>query len=221
MIIMAKYSAILEPVTNMLQGVSVDLYKVSEHINSLLILFDNHRNDADNIFQTLFNEAKSMAIDLDIVITHPRTVKKQSLRANYETESCEDYYRVSIFIPYIDSILQSIKERFDKQNDNAFLLQYLHPKFFKKIGEKMYFESIEKIADFYKIDNLQAEAESVLKLGYDQRWPMGDDRLNGICMLSVHREKVNSNKEKFIENALTQFGRESLRRLKFIFNEKE
>lgn len=102
----------------MLQGVSVDLYKVSEHINSLRILFDNHRNDADNIFQTLYNEAKSIAIDLDIVITRPRTartVKKQSLRANYETESCEDYYRVSIFIPYIDSILQSIKERFDKK----------------------------------------------------------------------------------------------------------
>jgi len=81
MITMAKYSAILEPMTNMLQGVSVDLYKVSEHINSLLVLFDNHQNDADNIFQTLYNEAKSIAIDLDIVTTCPvqRTVKKQSL----------------------------------------------------------------------------------------------------------------------------------------------
>ncbi|CAI6369457.1 unnamed protein product [Macrosiphum euphorbiae] len=142
MIIMAKYSAILEPVTNMLQGVSTLVY------------------DADNIFQTLFNEAKSIAIDLDIVITHSRTVKKQSLRANYETESCEDYYRVSIFIPYIDSILQYIKERFDIKNDNTFLLQYLHPNIFKKLEKKMYFESIEKIADFYKIDNLQAEAGS-------------------------------------------------------------
>jgi hypothetical protein len=50
---------------------------------------------------------------------------------------------------------------------------------------------------------------------------MGDDRLSGICMLSVHKEKVNSDKEKFIENALTQFGRECPRRLKFIFNEKD
>jgi len=40
-------------------------------------------------------------------------------------------------------------------------------------------------------------------------------------MLSVHREKVNSDKEKFIENAFTLFGRECPRRLKFIFNEKE
>jgi hypothetical protein len=31
----------------------------------------------------------------------------------------------------------------------------------------------------------------------------------------------HSNKEKFIENALTQFGRECPQRLKFIFNEKE
>jgi hypothetical protein len=33
---------------------------------------------------------------------------------------------------------------------------------------------------------------------------MGDDRLSGICMLSIHREKVNSDKEKFIENADTR-----------------
>jgi hypothetical protein len=50
---------------------------------------------------------------------------------------------------------------------------------------------------------------------------MGDDRLSGIRMLSVHREKVNSDKEKFIENALKQFGREYPQRLKFIFNEKD
>ncbi|CAI6362441.1 unnamed protein product [Macrosiphum euphorbiae] len=137
----------------------------------------------------------------------------------------------------------------------------------------MYFESIEKIADFYKIDNLQAEAESWYSFWQNKdcqdidfidllncnctffpniavaleiflslpatsctaersfstlrrvetwlRSTMGDDRLNGICMLSVHREKVNSNKEKFIENALTTFGRECPRRLEFIFNEKE
>jgi len=50
---------------------------------------------------------------------------------------------------------------------------------------------------------------------------MGDDRLSGICMLSVHREKVNSDEEKFIKNALIQFGRECPRRLKFVCNEKE
>jgi hypothetical protein len=50
---------------------------------------------------------------------------------------------------------------------------------------------------------------------------MGKDRLSGICMLSVHREKVNSNKEKIIKNALTQFGRECPRRLQFIFGDKE
>jgi len=53
------------------------------------------------------------------------------------------------------------------------------------------------------------------------RSTMVNDELSGICMLSVHREKVNADTEKCIENALTQFCRECLRRLKFIFNEKE
>jgi len=52
----------------------------------------------------------------------------------------------------------------------------------------------------------------VLKHGYKHSF----DRLSGICMLSVHREKVNSDKEKFIENALTQFGRECPRVLNIL-----
>ena len=50
---------------------------------------------------------------------------------------------------------------------------------------------------------------------------MGEDRLNGLCMLSVHREQVNLDKDKFIENVLTQFGREYPRRMQFVFDEKE
>lgn len=41
---------------------------------------------------------------------------------------------------------------------------------------------------------------------------MREDRLSGLCMLSVHREKLNSYKKQFIENALTQFDREFPRR---------
>jgi hypothetical protein len=89
-----------------------------------------------NIFQTLYNEVKSIAIDLDIVITYPRTVKKQSLRANYETESCEDYYWVSIFIPFIESILQSKKERFEKKLTMHFYYNIFIPTFLKNWRKK-------------------------------------------------------------------------------------
>lgn len=50
---------------------------------------------------------------------------------------------------------------------------------------------------------------------------MAEDRLNGLCILSVQREQVNLEKDKFIEITLTQFGREYPHRLQFPFNKKE
>lgn len=39
-------------------------------------------------------------------------------------------------------------------------------------------------------------------------------------MLSVHLEKVNSDKKKCVENELWQSGRECSRRLQFVFDQK-
>ena len=50
------------------------------------------------------------------------------------------------------------------------------------------------------------------------RSTMGDARLSGLCMLSVHREKVdNNNKFVFMDKVIDKFGRDP-RRLQFIFN---
>ncbi|KAF0761293.1 zinc finger MYM-type protein 1-like [Aphis craccivora] len=45
-----------------------------------------------------------------------------------------------------------------------------------------------------------------------------EDRLNCLCTLSVHRERVNESKEKFIEQLITRFAIEQPRRLQFLFN---
>ena len=41
--VIAQYSSILEPVTQALQSVHVDLLCVKQHVDKLLLLFDNHR----------------------------------------------------------------------------------------------------------------------------------------------------------------------------------
>jgi len=128
--IIAKYSAILEPVTNILQGVSMELYKVREHVGELLKMLEDNRTNANEIFDLLFTDAKSIADDFEITITCPRITGKQSHRNNY---SSKDYYRVYIFLPYLDSIIQCIKERFEKSNSVAFSLQHLHPALFIKM----------------------------------------------------------------------------------------
>ena len=50
------------------------------------------------------------------------------------------------------------------------------------------------------------------------RSTMSDDRLSGMCMLSIHREKVKRQKTVFIEKVIDKFGRDP-RRLQFLFKE--
>ena len=50
------------------------------------------------------------------------------------------------------------------------------------------------------------------------RSSMSDERLSGLCMMSVHRSKISSNKKEYIEKVIDMFGSES-RRMKFLFSE--
>ena len=50
------------------------------------------------------------------------------------------------------------------------------------------------------------------------RTTMNDTRLSGLCMLSVHRDKVNSQKTELMNRVVGNFGRDP-RRLQFLFQE--
>ena len=45
---------------------------------------------------------------------------------------------------------------------------------------------------------------------------MLDERLPGLCMMSVHREQISKDKQGFIESVTDCFGRD-LRRLQLLF----
>ena len=48
---MAKYSAMLEPVTQALQAVQFDVLKVHDHIQQLFVIFETHRREAEVCFK--------------------------------------------------------------------------------------------------------------------------------------------------------------------------
>ena len=96
----------LEPVTQMLQAVEIDIIKVKKLISNLIHQFTNHRDSCDNTFKTLYSEIQELLVELDINISRPRLCKKQTKRNNYTVKYTEDYYRVSIYILYLDQLLK-------------------------------------------------------------------------------------------------------------------
>ncbi|KAJ8926190.1 hypothetical protein NQ314_021446 [Rhamnusium bicolor] len=104
----AKYSAQLEPVTNSLQGKSVNLLDVQKHIQNLLQIFENNRKDANECFRSIFTRSVEIADEFRREIEQPRISRRQINRPNIQTATAEEYFRISFFIPYMNFLISSL-----------------------------------------------------------------------------------------------------------------
>ncbi|CAH1983061.1 unnamed protein product [Acanthoscelides obtectus] len=101
-------------------------------------------------FHRLFEKAEKMSQDnFRTAIVVPRLVGKQTKRDNPPYSTPEEYYRRSIFIPCVDSLISNLVERFGKNRDILEALDCLLPKNVKETN-------IHKL--------------KTLKLLYDSQW---------------------------------------------------
>uniref|UniRef100_A0A2S2Q300 Repressor of the inhibitor of the protein kinase n=1 Tax=Sipha flava TaxID=143950 RepID=A0A2S2Q300_9HEMI len=70
--IMAKFSAQLEPITNALQAIQLDLIQARKYITEIIEVFNNL--DAKNYFHEIFKKAQNVANELGEEIEIPRIV---------------------------------------------------------------------------------------------------------------------------------------------------
>lgn len=158
--IISAYSSMLEPVANNLQGVDQNLLTVRKQITSLVELIKNHRNFAKDNFHNLWENMETCLSELNIELTPPRTVKRQTCRTNIPSDSPESYYRRSIFIPYLDSLITSLEERFPEENDVSYSIFNLAPSSMKKLDQDEYERITNGIFNKYGtfLENYQAES---------------------------------------------------------------
>ncbi|XP_052837461.1 uncharacterized protein LOC128253236 [Drosophila gunungcola] len=69
------------------------------------------RVEADT-FPGIFEAAKKIAETLDIEIKHKQKVSRQKNRANPDVQSAEEYFRVTVFNPFLDFYIMDLGERF-------------------------------------------------------------------------------------------------------------
>ena len=201
-------------------------------------------------------------------LTMPRRCARQVHRPN--VGGCiEKYYRRIIYVPYMDSLIQSLESRFGESNTSYFHIFALHPREMQQTERDEFKHIVSSVKEMYGIDNLVEEAlawydvhkhkplddnslgmielvkqttmfpavrKAILialtllatsctveryfsTLRRVKNWlrsTMSDTRLSGLCMLSVHRNKVNSLKTELMNRVIDNFGREP-RRLQFLF----
>ncbi|XP_070158028.1 zinc finger MYM-type protein 1-like [Polyergus mexicanus] len=99
------------------------------HIKRLIFVLQDERDQFGNIFTECESFSRSIGID----ITIPRIVSKQIKRVNYTTEDPEEYFKLSLFLPYIHSLVSSLTIRFSEENKCIFNIFRLYPSNFKAL----------------------------------------------------------------------------------------
>lgn len=262
--LIAKYSALLEPVVTTMQSKSIDMLQCKRHIGSILNVIRSHRESPENVTGKLLAEAEKTGFAID----PPRTLPRQKHRANSPASSAKEYWNRAVTIPYLDSLIVSLETRFGQESTPAYALSLLNPVNVTKMSLEEFERDTEAFVNFYEIDNFAGEVEvwyqhcssmkadgkniedldlidllsearslfpataKAIKIALAQpcttctiersfstlrrvktwlRSTMIEQRLNALCLLSVHRQMVNNAREKFIELALERFAEDKRR----------
>ncbi|KAF0704552.1 52 kDa repressor of the inhibitor of the protein kinase-like isoform X2, partial [Aphis craccivora] len=175
----------------------------------------NNRSNCDNNFQTIFNECKDLMEELDIDIKIPRITGKQNNRSNpSNVNSCEEFYKITIFIPLLDDITDVLFE----SEIELWYTKWIHYKgnglpsnirILEVIDECSYMiypniSSLLHILASLPISVATAERSfsTLRRLKTWLRAKMGEERLTGMALLNIHR-----NIEVDVESIIDQFSK--------------
>lgn len=117
------------------------------------------RNSAEKTFQQIYTDALNLAEKCQVEISMPRFIERQVHRINIQTKSTEEYYRKSIFIPYMDSYITELEQRFANHKIKFNNFQSL-------FDSEEHEDKFIQLADDYK-DDLEFINHSILSTEYN------------------------------------------------------
>lgn len=129
--ITAKVFAISLPLSKFLQSTNIDLMAAMSFARSIKNDLSSLRENAEIEFHSIFTEIESVCADLDIEVTVPRTSARQTHRSNVPFQTPEEFYRRSIFVPFLDSFMLHIEERLLKHEKILSSFEVLLPRISK------------------------------------------------------------------------------------------
>ena len=85
------------------------------------------RHDIDDCHEKWYKATLELARILAMVEVVPRVCSKQTLRENYLSNSSSVYYKLSLTIPLVDTVLGELRRRFEGNQTYVFSGFYVFP----------------------------------------------------------------------------------------------
>ena len=105
----------------------MDVITAHEQVDLVLNEMRTTRASADEEFRRMFQASSMMADKAGHAIEIPRRCKRQTLRSNVEADTPEAYYTRSVFVPFVDNMVEQLVSRFSQLTVHACRAQMLIP----------------------------------------------------------------------------------------------
>lgn len=152
---MESINSIVLPLSRELKSKNQDLGEATKLADDALNEFTYKRENADSTFHVIYEHVARICSEYEITMKLPRRCNQQKNRCNVQAQSIEDYYRISFYIPFLDTLIAELKSRFSEHKS---ILQSFGQLFLKQeFNEK-------KCADLYTFyeDVLDCSKENFL-----------------------------------------------------------
>lgn len=107
-----------------LQAEKIDLWESYRMVDNIINLLKDYRNNSEEKFRKIYQDAENTARTFDIDIKIPRLTGRQTYRTNIPSDSPEQYYRVSVYIPFLEYMISELETRFSKTRHGEILDLY-------------------------------------------------------------------------------------------------
>jgi hypothetical protein len=108
-----------------MQSVSQDIHKAVSDAMDCITVLQQYRHD--EMFEKIFARGSAVAKLYDEDVAIPRLTGKQRNRANIPATSIEEYYKRSIYFPFLDTCIAQLNERFQSHSAKACMISILLP----------------------------------------------------------------------------------------------
>lgn len=126
--VIANIFSITSPISRLLQSKKQDKLSATNIIKNVLSRLKAKRQESNDFFSEIFDVCRNTFEKLNISVYLPRLCAKMSKRSNPNINDPVDYYRITIFIPFIDSIINDLTNRFSDEVIGIFDLDLFLPK---------------------------------------------------------------------------------------------
>ncbi len=104
--------------TTKLQGSTLDIIQGYEMVDNVKSLMSTIRTE-ESEYEDIFLKIEQMAKIGNVSLIPPRRCSTQMHRNNVPADTAKEYFKLALFYPFVDSILQEINSRFNEITNHA------------------------------------------------------------------------------------------------------